>query len=105
MSEGVVERVSLATRVSTILSLSIVVSVSYEWTFYTVMGVSFFNLISPQDYVRLLLQWAPFFIFFAGAGALTSMILRRVEKGQSEAQLSEHPKYGKFVRGVYRQRV
>ena len=83
----------LTALLSTVLSALVCISVAHEWAFFSALGIGLFSLVSPQDYVRLLLAWAPEIGIFLLVGACVSLVLTRIERGQSDEELVRGSKH------------
>ncbi len=87
MAEQASETRSFRSAVSAIASLGIGLSVAHEWAYFKFLGIGFFSLTSPQDYLRLLLEWAPITGIAVLGGVLLGMLTTRIERGMTEEEI------------------
>jgi hypothetical protein len=87
MAEQASETRSLRSAVSAIASLGIGLSVAHEWAYFQFLGIGFFSLTSAQDYLRLLLEWAPITGIAVLGGVFFSMLTTRIERGRTEEEI------------------
>ena len=74
----------------TIASLSMIVSVFYDWGFFTALGISFADAPTTiSDHIQSWLMWLPIVappaVFWLGIELLT----RRIERGMTEDEITE----------------
>lgn len=94
---------SLPSVFGILATVSLVLSITYDWGYLHWLGVSFSEVpTSLSDHARSALVWAPsvgigFFCFF-----VLELLTRRIEQGMTEQELIETSKNPKFTK-LYRE--